>query len=259
MRIAVISDIHGNLEALEAVLADIQTLNVDQIICLGDIVGYGPNPFETAELVSATVGGAIRGNHELMVCGNAIDETVTELAAAAARWTRNQLEPRGSISGRRRPSRRKRDVWRWLCDLPATLRLDDMMFAHGTPASAQAYIMSRADAQVVFQDEMDDARLLFVGHSHIPGIFHCGRSDRLKYAHGKLGRAFRVGRNRMIVNVGSVGQPRDADTRACYALVDEHRKIRYRRVAYDVALTVEKIYAEPGLPNALAERLLCGE
>ncbi|MFC1708248.1 metallophosphoesterase family protein [Planctomycetota bacterium] len=254
----ILSDIHGNLEALEAVLLDMEEQNVERIICLGDVVGYGPSPAETAELVNCVAAATVRGNHERMVCAKKIDEFVSPLAATAARWTCDQLKPRSR--GGKKGSRlaRKRELWSWLRELPQSVRHESFLFAHGTPADPETYIVTLEEAQRVFKDELDGAQILFVGHSHVPGIFHRNRDGRVDYVPGEFGKRYRIGKRPMIVNAGSVGQPRDYDTRACY-LVTDGSALRYRRIEYDMDRTVEKIYEESGLPNALADRLLCGE
>ncbi|MHC4830161.1 MAG: metallophosphoesterase family protein [Planctomycetota bacterium] len=261
MLYGVMSDIHGNLEALEAVLIDMHEHEVDRIVCLGDVIGYGPCPYETAELVSYVAAACVHGNHEQMVLRDRIDEYVSPLAATAARWTRKRLKPRGGKRDPRqsgRQARNQREIWRWLKSLPQTLRHEHFLFAHGTPEDAECYIITLEEALKVFKGQMDGAQILFVGHSHVPGIFHLNKNGRVDYAPGEFGKRYRIGKRPMIVNVGSVGQPRDYDSRACYVLTDG-KTIRYRRIEYDVESTVERIYKESGLPNALADRLLCGE
>jgi len=255
----IMSDIHGNLEALEAVLLDMEEQGIDRTVCLGDVVGYGPNPLEAAELVQYVAAATIRGNHEQMVMTDDIDELVSPLAATAARWTRAQLKPKRKRSGRRSAGERtQRDVWSWLRDLPQSVRHNNFLFAHGTPRETEAYIVTLEDAAEVFEEQMDGAKILFVGHSHIPGIFRRNRRGSVEFTPGEFGRRYRVGKRPMIVNVGSVGQPRDYDSRACYVLTDG-TYVRYRRLEYEVERTVQRIYEEPGLPNALGDRLLCGE
>jgi predicted phosphodiesterase len=261
MRLAFISDIHGNLEALSAVLDDIYSVGVDRIICLGDVVGYGANPIECADAVFHEAAVTVHGNHELMVTKGRIDDYVSMLAATAARWTRDTMKPEGRKRGLKQKSlaARKHEIWTWLRKLKRTHRHNEMLFTHATPNSAEDYIMSREDARVIFESQMGGAQLMFCGHTHVPGIFHHGRDGKIKWMPGEEGNAYRVGKSPMIVNVGSVGQPRDHDPRACWAWISSDRRIRYRRLEYDLDSAVQKLFDEKALPNALAERLLLGE
>lgn len=253
MRIAVISDIHGNLEALEAVLADIERSRVDRIVCLGDMIGYGPNPREVCDIVSAFANGVVRGNHEILVLGRSIDSRISPLAVTSTLWTRKKLDPRSGRGGAQRKAR-----WDWLKKLPKYLKLGDIIFAHGTPNDAFHYVLGPEDALRVFETEMHRAKLCLIGHTHVPGFFvYDGR--HIAFGQADPGRAFRFKEVRAIVNVGSVGQPRDRDPRACYAIIGDDHSFEYRRVEYDVEVTAEKVYATKELPAALGERLLLGE
>jgi predicted phosphodiesterase len=253
VRVAVISDVHGNLEALEAVLADIERARVDRIVCLGDMVGYGPNPGEVCDVVAGVADAVVKGNHEMLVLGKAIEPRISPLAVKSTLWTRSRLTPRGS-----RASERKRKRWDWLRKLPRYWKLGDIIFAHGSPNDAFHYILGPEDALKVFETELHGAKLCLVGHTHVPGFFvYDGR--HLAFGQAAPGRAFRFRNVRAIVNVGSVGQPRDQDPRACYAIIGEDRSFEFRRVEYDAELTARKIYAIEALPAALGERLLLGE
>jgi predicted phosphodiesterase len=249
MRIAVISDIHGNLEALEAVLADIEGARVDTIVCLGDIVGYGPNPREVCDIVRPLAGAAVKGNHEAMVLSRGVDPRVSPLAATSTAWTRRRLEPR---------SEKARTRWNWLRKLPRYVKYGELIFAHGTPHDAFTYILGVNEALRVFEREMHGTALCLVGHTHVPGFFVYDGAQ-LAYGQADPGRKLRFKRVQAIVNVGSVGQPRDHDPRASYAIVGDDRSLEFRRVEYDVEAAARKIFETPELPRALGERLLVGE
>lgn len=251
---AVISDIHSNLEALTAVLADLDALGVKDVRCLGDIVGYGPSPLECVDLVMARASVVVRGNHDEALVHGAYGFHLR--AQEAIDWTRDQLKP-GFFSG---PAVRRR--WDWLAALPVRHEDGPDVLVHGSPRDpTQEYLMASEVAfgptekyeEVFAQVE----RLLFVGHTHLPGII---TSDYEAKTPADLGGALRVsdlaGR-RAIVNVGSVGQPRDKDPRACYTLVDGD-VVTWRRVAYDAARTVERVKGTPRLHPSLGERLLVG-
>lgn len=251
MRIAVISDVHGNIEALHAVLEDIRRRRADAIVCLGDIVGYGPNPAEASDVVRAVASAAVRGNHEILVTER-IDETTSPLAAESARWTRKKLSPAP------RASEAKKARWAWLRSLPRYVKLDEMIFAHGSPESPFIYVSDVGDAERLFRGHLHGARVCFVGHTHVPGFF-LAHGGKIAYVSGETGRRYRFERARVIVNAGSVGQPRDFDPRACYVLLRDDGSFEYRRIEYDVETTAAKIRAIKDLPNALADRLLIGE
>ncbi len=251
MRIAVISDVHANLEALRAVLADIRRRRADAIVSLGDVIGYGPDPIETADLVRTLAAAAVRGNHEILVT-EAIDETTSPLAAQSARWTRRKLLPAP------RASAQKKERWAWLAGLPRYVKFEHMIFAHGSPQSPFVYISEIHEAARVFERHLHGTSICFVGHTHVPCVFVEDRGDIL-YLPAETGRRYRFRGTRAIVNVGSVGQPRDFDPRASYVLVRDDGSIEFRRIEYDVEATARKIFAIRELPNALGERLLIGE
>lgn len=253
MRIAVISDIHGNLEALEAVLADIEKARAEKIVCLGDMIGYGPNPIEVADAVHAFAAAAVMGNHEVLVT-RGVPPRTSPLAEKAAVWTRRKLAPHGG-----KTTSRKSQRWEWLKTLPKYVKLDDMIFAHGTPDDCFTYVMGLDEAVQVFEREMHGTSLCLIGHTHVPGIFAYD-GKQVGYAVPEPGKRARPPKGLLlIVNVGSVGQPRDQDPRASYALIGDDRSFEIRRVEYPVEKTAEKIYAIKDLPNALGERLLIGE
>jgi diadenosine tetraphosphatase ApaH/serine/threonine PP2A family protein phosphatase len=246
---AIISDVHGNLEALRAVLDDIARNQVSEIYCLGDSIGYGPNPRECLELVRATCKFTLLGNHDQAAL---FDPTnFNERAERAIRWTRAQLET--PVPNRDAMEER----WEFLASMPKTQREDDHLFVHGSPRNpVNEYIFP----EDVYNERKMDAifRLVdhycFQGHTHVPGIF----TESCSFlSPEEVDYAYRLDGRKVLCNVGSVGQPRDGDWRACYVLLDSDA-INYRRIEYDVETTVKKIQKVNELDNFLAERLRQG-
>jgi diadenosine tetraphosphatase ApaH/serine/threonine PP2A family protein phosphatase len=240
VRYAVVSDIHGNLEALRAVLADAAP-RADDVLCLGDVVGYGADPSACVEMIGARAGAVVAGNHERAVTGGMSLSWFNRYARAAAEWTRTQLDT---------------DCASYLTALPLTVEVDDATLVHASPRQPDEweYLVSDEDGWQAF--DAFATRLCFVGHSHVPAMWSLGSSGP-DYERGDVDIRLDAGR-RYIVNVGSVGQPRDRDPRAAYALWDvEARRVSIRRVAYDVAGARAKIEAA-GLPRFLSERLAAG-
>ena len=238
---AILSDIHGNLEALDAVLADLDRLRPASTVCLGDFVGYGASPNECIERLRPRLDEAVIGNHDLAAVGRLTLRGFHDDAAAAARWTDASLTPKNRA---------------WLESLPLARAWRDALLVHASPRAPAEwrYVLSARDAA----DEFGafEERVCFIGHSHYPCVFDLGSS----------GVRFRRDESitlepghRYIVTVGSVGQPRDGDPRACYALYDERAgAVRTMRCEYDVAGAMDRILGA-GLPGFLAERLRWGE
>lgn len=246
-RRAIISDIHGNLEALSAVLADISSQNVDQIFCLGDVIGYGPNPRECID-ACREFELTLLGNHDN---GALFDpDGFSAGAEKAIFWTRAKLEDR-SIDG-------AAERWDFLARLPRTHREDSFMFVHGSPRSPLN--------EYVFPEDVYNTRKIerifgfihqycFQGHTHVPGVF---TENCRFYSPQEVDSRYRLDEQKVMVNVGSVGQPRDGDWRSSYVIVDQDREIEFRRVEYDNQTTRKKILSEPGLDDFLGDRLLDG-
>jgi diadenosine tetraphosphatase ApaH/serine/threonine PP2A family protein phosphatase len=247
VRYAVVSDVHGNLEALSAVLADAASEGALGILCLGDAVGYGADPVACIELLGERSAGMVAGNHEYGALGLLDLRWFNPVARAAARWTREQLgsDHQGYLSG-----------------LPLASAFGEATCVHASPRRPEEwdYLLSAEDGYAAFGDF--PTRLCFVGHSHRPGVWSLGSSGP---AYEDLGGPawhghrvpFHDGR-RYIVNVGSVGQPRDRDPRAAYVLWDEdERRGTLRRVTYDHRAAAAK-FLQAGLPRALADRLARG-
>lgn len=217
MRLAIVSDIHGNLEALEAVLADIGRRDVGAIACLGDFVGYGASPNECIERLRGHLEVAVLGNHDAAAIGRLRLGSFHSDAAAAARWTAGSLSPESRA---------------FLEGLPHAVAWRGLWLVHASPSAPQAwhYVLSTEDAD----EELPafEGRVCMIGHSHLPGVFVAGptglsftRDSQVRLADG----------HRYLVNVGSVGQPRDGDPRAAYMLVDEAgHELTHARVEYDV-------------------------
>jgi predicted phosphodiesterase len=242
---AVLSDIHGNLDALEAVLADAGACGVEEIYCLGDIVGYGPNPRECVDR-AITFDACVLGNHDL---GAIFDpEGFSSAAEKAIFWTRAQLEmPNGN------PAHVMRR-WDFLAELPRVIRENGYMYLHASPRAPVS--------EYVFPEDIYNPRKLdklftlfegtcFQGHTHVPGVF---TEDYHFFSPPECNFRFPYKKGKYMVNVGSVGQPRDGDPRACYVIQTEEQ-LEFRRVEYPWYKTAEKISEIRELDSFLGERL----
>jgi predicted phosphodiesterase len=241
MRVGVISDIHGNAAALEAVLAALEEEDLDAVWCLGDLVGYGPEPNRCCELVAQRADLCLVGNHDLGVIGSIPLDEFSPDAAVAARWTENVL----SDSSRS-----------YLESLAPQAEVAGVELYHASPRDpVWDYVLSEPVARESL--EITHAAVVMVGHSHVPlaMILENGR------ANGGLapgGHEVDLARGRWLLNPGSVGQPRDNDPRAAYVLLDlDARRAQFRRVEYEVEKTQAAIL-ERGLPEMLAQRLALG-
>lgn len=245
MRYLIFSDIHGNLEALDAVLEDIKRKKIDYYLFLGDLVGYGASPNEVVQKVlSFRHLFMVRGNHDKAVCGLDSIQTFNPIAAAAIEWTKKTLNKKllRFLSG--------------LAKSPLVVH-KDITICHGAPFDEDYYIFGEFDAVEAFS--YFETPLCFFGHTHFPflyvekdqtveGTFIQGSPFEIKLEKGA----------RYLINPGSVGQPRDRDPRAAYVIYDSKvRKIKFYRVEYDIQSAQKKIL-EANLPSALAERLSLG-
>ena len=254
--LALISDIHSNAEALSAVLADIESRGIDRIICLGDVVGYGPDPGPCLDTIMDRCSAVIMGNHD---CATLYEPGRFNIGAAnAIYWTRSQLQ---SESDPTRIVRR----WEFLgsLDVRKTTNGEDFGFrevllVHGSPR--------RPINEYLFPDDVHDSpekvaasmdrfeHICFAGHTHVPGVF----TESLEFlAPGDLGGVYETSSGKALINVGSVGQPRDGDPRAGYVTV-EGGKVTFVRVEYDVRTTMDKVYAVADLDDYLGTRLQDG-
>jgi predicted phosphodiesterase len=242
---AIISDIHSNLEGLEAVLADIQQQGITEIYCLGDIIGYGPNPRECIDLIMQC-NACILGNHDQ---GALFDpEGFNSGAERAIFWTREQLEsPVGEPADRIR--RRN-----FLQELPRTIRDNGYLYVHGSARNPLNEYVFPED--IYNQRKMDKIfslidKYCFQGHTHVPGVF----TQNLNFmSPEELGYQYRLSETKVMINVGSVGQPRDGNPRSCYVVLEDNL-VKYRRIEYPLEKTIKKIYDTPELDNFLGDRL----
>lgn len=224
MRIAVFSDIHGNLEALEAVVKRIEKEKVDEIYCLGDIIGYGPNPNECIELVKSVTEKVVMGNHDSAVVNQTDILLFNSYARESTEWTRRVI---------------KDENYEFILGLPLKISEKDLLFVHSTPLIPEDwnYILTQYGAEKQFN--YFDENVCFIGHSHRPEVFK-SIDDRL------------------IINDGSVGQPRDGNPDSCFLIFDtENLSYEFVRIPYDTKTVYKKII-KAGLNEFLGERLLVG-
>jgi diadenosine tetraphosphatase ApaH/serine/threonine PP2A family protein phosphatase len=246
--LALISDIHSNLAALEAVLADIKAQGAERIYCLGDVIGYGPQPRECIDL-AAQWEFCLMGNHDYAVF---LEPTGFNTAAErAVFWTREALDAEPASEARLRR-------WEFLADLGVHKFEDNVLFVHGSPRRPLHEYIFPDDPQMNMEkmaaifDRIPSA--CFVGHTHMPGVF---TEDYRFLVPAELDHHMELGERRVVINIGSVGQSRDRDPRACYVLLDGKRVV-WRRVEYDVQATARAILEAPGLDNFNALRLRDG-
>ena len=243
MRVAILGDIHSNLTALQAVLADAQTQGVEEVWCVGDIVGYGPEPSACISIVQERVKLCVAGNHDLGAAGRIGLEQFNPYAAQANRWTAERLNDAEKA---------------YLGSLPSRLEQEGVTLAHASPRDpVWEYVVVEPIADANFP--AFTTKLCFIGHSHLPFLClqpapdtQCGFFTFPAF----LGLAMTDGR--AIINPGSVGQPRDRDPRASYVVYDRERELFFnRRVAYDIR-TTQELMAKGGLPYYLINRLSNG-
>jgi len=240
MKIAIISDVHANMPALNAVLESIEAEGIERIICGGDLVGYNAEPGEAIAAIRERNIPCVMGNHDAAVVGKTDPDNFNTPARAAVEWTAEQLDD---------------EALDYLRGLPYVTRIESFTLVHGTLHNPEdwGYIFNAYEAEEHFQHQRDT--ICFIGHSHIPGVFIAG--DMITLSRGSRMR-IQAG-HRYVVNVGSVGQPRDNNPAASYAIYDMiDNVIHFRRVPYDISTTQQKI-VDAGLPNVLAMRLALGK
>ncbi|HOW42527.1 MAG TPA: metallophosphoesterase family protein [Candidatus Omnitrophota bacterium] len=241
MRYAVFSDIHANLEALDAVLQACRCQRIDAYLCVGDIVGYGADPAACIDRTRSVANVIVAGNHDWAVCGQTDIATFNPFACAAIEWTRTALSA---------PERA------FLASLPLTFANADCTLTHGTLHEPEQfhYLTDGFIAWPTFR--LLQTTVCFIGHTHIAGVFMEG-ADRQACRISDTAFVAQPG-NRYIVNVGSVGQPRDSHPAAAYCIFDSQElTVNILRVDYDIAAARKKIIAA-GLPRFLGDRLLSG-
>ncbi len=246
MRFAAISDIHGNLEALDAVLADIRRQGVDEIVCLGDIVGFGPNPCECVDRVMEACPVTLLGDHDWPIPSPS--RSRGDQTDRAALWTHEQLDPsRDRVNNIRRRA--------FLIARPSSHRAGAYLFVHGSPRNPLSEFVFPED--IYNHRKMERLfslvdRYCIKGHTHVPGIF---TDDGHFLTPVEVGDGYPLGTGKRMIDVGSVGQPRDGDDRACYAIFDgpddpnrtdppgdrAEPRVTFRRVPYELETTLRKI------------------
>jgi predicted phosphodiesterase len=242
MRIAVISDIHGNREALEAVLADIRAAGADAVYCLGDVVGYGAEPKACLDLVRSVCRLLVRGNHEEALLREDWRREMNSPAAQALAWTRGQLSDHDL-----------KDLAAW----PLVRAGEDARLVHASPDQPLKfnYLVSRLDCEAAFGAFSE--KICFFGHTHVPQVAEEIMPGTLRIL--PPGEIALDPRHRYLVNVGSVGQPRDGNPHARWVLVeDQPPRLLYQAVSYNIPQTQAKI-RQAGLPDILATRLSLGK
>ncbi len=242
MRIGIFSDVHSNIEALAAVKAEMERLGCDRLVCLGDVVGYGASPNETCSLIRDMAEVTLLGNHDAAVAGRMDYSFYYDAARHALDWTVGKLEPANLA---------------WLQGLPYTHRIGDVGFCHGSPLEPESYEYIFAEHQarelLAVLDELPE--ITFIGHSHLCKAFALRDGE----VHDVIAQRFTVRPGyRYICSVGSVGQPRDYDARACFVTYDtEKRLVQFHRVEYDVSASAQKIF-DAELSINFGKRLFLG-
>jgi predicted phosphodiesterase len=240
MKYAIVSDVHANIESLGRVLGALA--ETDALISLGDVVGYGPNPNECVAALRERVTHAVLGNHDLAAVENFGVENFNAAARAAIAWTQSVLDE---------PSKS------WLDALPYELRLPDFLLVHGAPVDYFDYILDKAAASRAF--EATDARLVFVGHTHIAEYWDRDQDGTIGHKHMQQGGELKLeDGKRYIIDVGSVGQPRDLNPMPSYVEYDpSDGTVRWIRYQYPIE-EVQRKMAASGLPAYLIDRLSVG-
>jgi len=242
MRSVILSDIHGNLVALRAVLDTVEGLNVQRVLCLGDIVGYNPWPNECVQIIRERSIACVMGNHDRVAAGLEAPVNFNNSAREAILWTRRVLTQENRNYLAKIPDRRAVG--------------SSVILVHGAPRDPDEYILSSGIIRenIVFMEERLDASLGFFGHTHVSGIFD-GRNDRTPIYDGKY---FLKKEHVCLINPGSIGQPRDRNPGASFLIYDDDElSVQYYRIKYDVD-TVYKSIVKEGLPADLGKRLFLG-
>jgi diadenosine tetraphosphatase ApaH/serine/threonine PP2A family protein phosphatase len=240
VRYAIVSDVHANLESLERALSTIP--GEDALISLGDVVGYGPNPNECVALLRERCRHAVLGNHDLAAVENFGVENFNQAARAAIAWTQGVLDEASRA---------------WLNALPYELRLPEFLLVHGAPVNYFEYILDKGAAARAF--DRTDARIVFVGHTHIAEYWMRDADGKIGHKHMQHGGELQLEEEkRYIIDVGSVGQPRDLNPQACFVSYDSaEQRVKWIRYEYPIE-EVQRKMREAGLPAFLVDRLSVG-
>lgn len=245
MRTLVVSDLHANEAALQAVLSRVRRKRFDQVACLGDFVGYGAQPNQVLDRMRTFRKRKlyVRGNHDRVASGLDDGSMFNSAAREAALWTRDRLSPLNM---------------RFLRELPlGPLRDEGMMLCHGSPHDEDEYVFTEAHASRIFEET--DARLILFGHTHVPAVYWTGDRGPVRGAFVETDATVRLDpAYRYLINPGSVGQPRDRNPASAFAIIDTaKRTAQFFRVQYDITKTQTAIL-KAGLPSILAYRLMYG-
>ncbi len=241
MKYAFFSDVHANLEALKAVILDFRVENIDRIFFLGDVVGYGPNPNECIELVDQIAEVKLMGNHDYAALGLMETDYFNQYAAESMSWTKNSLDKK-SIE--------------IMSDFELISEVDNIILIHSSPKEPEMwhYILDMDDVEENFN--YFEQQICLVGHTHRPFIVSRNEDENCTISHKQKEKIY--DNRRYLINIGSVGQPRDGDPRSCYLIYDsDEKKIRFKRVSYDFNATQNRMVAL-GMPEYLIERLAVG-
>ena len=255
--IALISDIHSNIEALSAVWKDIEQNGCDKVYCLGDIVGYGPNPEQCIDIIMHKCDICTMGNHDFGVVKMPFG--FNRFARASIEWTKTRLKP-GILS------LKKRKVWKWIDSLPHTHEENNVSYLHASPLDPIMDYVKEADVQDMglgIGEKIKDIfskiqRLCFIGHTHKPAVI----TDDYQYIIPEELDDYTQTldpERKYLINIGTVGPHRDKINTACYLVFDEENRITYRRIPYDYETTIKKIEKIEEVDNRLGERLREGK
>ena len=240
MRYAFISDIHANLEALEAVLDDTETQQIDEILCLGDIVGYGANPNECVDLVIKKCPVTLLGNHDAAAVELLSTQHFNIHAKIAIEWTTKTL---------------RQDITDTLTELPLKSSIEQLTLVHATPYEPNMWYYITSLEEAAFNFQFFDTQICLVGHTHIPIIIVLDNQKELYVHQDTAIRLNDIEGSRLLINVGSVGQPRDRNPKSCYGIFDtETGEFTYRRVIYHIEKTQQKM-KRIKMPEFLISRL----
>ena len=244
MKYAIISDIHSNLEAFKAVINDARKEGVDRYLFAGDIVGYGADPSECIKELKKLGCAGVAGNHDWGTLGLTSLENFNPYAKQAVEWTKEKLSAKDK---------------EFLQSLPLTKKTDGITLVHSTLQNPEKWEYIRSTFQAHKNIELQETRIVFVGHSHVPISFIEPSKIPGPIRFSKDEEIQIEDKSNYFINVGSVGQPRDGNPKSCYAVYDkDNQTVRLKRVEYDIKTTQEKII-EAGLPKRLADRLEFGE
>ncbi len=260
---AVVSDIHSNIEAFDAVLADIKSKNINTIYCLGDIVGYGPNPLECTRKVADLCKFSIVGNHDYALVENSA-WGFNKKAIDAIEYTRKVMSPGffSSFFGD------KKRLWAYLKNMQKVQKVEHFTFVHGSPLDPVFEYVTYEDADHLGFGYVKDFEgmfkefdhICFNGHTHRPLVIVQEKNEYKAYRPEDIDGQYQIQKDvKALINAGSVGQPRDGNPHACYLTVNDDKLVQYHRIPYDIEKTAQKIYAIAELHDALGKRLFAGE